>query len=373
MIVSHLGEVVSALVVHATLEADSGGFRLRRLEVVAVVDVHHRAAVRYHVAFESPFAAKLVLQQKLVGAGWLAVDAVVSAHHGVGLGLGHCGAKGGQIGIHFVVLAHSHVGHVPCGFRPAVYGKVLGGRDDAVVVRIVALHAGDEGNAHPRGQERVFAISLLAAAPTRIAEDVDVGRPEVQPFKDVAVPGTHILHMLDAALGADGYGHFVNLRRIECRRQTDRLRKLCGSIHRDAVQRLAPPIVRWNIEPRNGPRLVQQLCALLFERHPAHQVRRTLLRRQAGVQIRGLRVRRLLRILCPGYIQPTTTRQSCRHYSQSHDLHRIPHRRIESFQVLCRRETFIRPQLANPNAPGKWLSSGLGKRLLPNEKSLYFD
>ena len=71
------------------------------------------------------------------------------------------------------------------GLGAAVHGEVLGRGDDAVVLRIVALHAGDEGDAHARGEERIFAVGFLAAAPARIAEDVDVGRPEVEALEDV--------------------------------------------------------------------------------------------------------------------------------------------------------------------------------------------
>jgi hypothetical protein len=126
------------------------------------------------------------------------------------MALGHGGAEGGQVGVDLVVLADVDVGGVAGRLRAAVHGKVLGRGDDAVVAGIVALHAGDEGYAHAGGEERIFAVGLLAAAPARIAKDVDVGRPEVEAFKDVAVAGAHGLHVLDAAFGADDNGHLVD-------------------------------------------------------------------------------------------------------------------------------------------------------------------
>ena len=117
---------------------------------MAVEDVDDRAAVGHHVALEAPLAAQLILEQELVGAGGLAVDAVVGAHHRVGLGLGDRGAEGGQIGVELVVLADVDVGRVARRLGAAVHGVVLGRGDDAVVLGIVALHAGDEGNAHAR-------------------------------------------------------------------------------------------------------------------------------------------------------------------------------------------------------------------------------
>ena len=80
--------------------------------MVAGEDVNHRAAIGNHVALEVPLTAQLVLQQEFIGAGGLAVDAVVSAHYGAGLGLGDRGAEGGQISVQFIVLAYGHVGGV---------------------------------------------------------------------------------------------------------------------------------------------------------------------------------------------------------------------------------------------------------------------
>src|ERR1019366_6459641 len=99
VIVRHLGKEVSAFVVHAALERDGGSLGLRLGEFVAVEDVCDSAAVRNHIALEAPFAAQLVLKQKLIGAGGLAVDAVVRAHYRVGLGFSDGGAEGRQIGV----------------------------------------------------------------------------------------------------------------------------------------------------------------------------------------------------------------------------------------------------------------------------------
>jgi hypothetical protein len=124
---------VDALVVHAAAKADGGGLRLGGVEVVAVVDVDDGAAVGDDVALEVPLAAKLVLQQELVGAGGLAVDGVVGAHDGVGVALGDGGAEGGQVGVFSSCLLTVDVGGVAGGLGAAVHGEVLGSGDDAVV------------------------------------------------------------------------------------------------------------------------------------------------------------------------------------------------------------------------------------------------
>ncbi len=71
--------------------------------------------------------------------------------------------------------------------RPAVDGIMLGRGDGLEEIRIVPLQALDERDAQAAGEVGVFAVGLLAAAPARIAENVDVGRPEIQPGVDGAV------------------------------------------------------------------------------------------------------------------------------------------------------------------------------------------
>ncbi len=129
----------------------------------------------------------MVLEQHLVGAGRPAVNRVIGAHHRLHVALDHRGAEGGQVGLFQIARAGVHVEAVAHGLRPAVHGKVLAGGHRAQVVQVSALHAADKGHAHLGGQERVFAVGLLAAAPARIAKDVDVRRPEGQPEKDAVV------------------------------------------------------------------------------------------------------------------------------------------------------------------------------------------
>ena len=81
-------------------------------------------------------------------------------------------------------------------FGPAVHGKMLGRRDDAIVFRVVTLHACDKCHAHARRQEGILSKGFLPASPARIAKDVDVRSPEVEAFKDIAVPVTQTLTCL---------------------------------------------------------------------------------------------------------------------------------------------------------------------------------
>ena len=287
MVVAHLVGAVHALVVHAAFEADGRGLRLGGLVVMALEDVDDRSAIGDHVALESPLASQLVLQKEFIGAGGLAVDAVIGAHHRAGFGLDDRGAEGRQIGVHLIVLAYGNVGGVARRFRAAVYGKVLGRGDGAVIARVVTLQSGNKSHPQARGKKGVFAIGFLAASPARIAKDVDVGRPEVEALEDVAVAGAHRLRVLDAPLDADDLGHLVNSRRVEGGSQADGLGEFGGAVTHHAVQRLAPPVVGGHIQPRNGARLIHQLGGLLGERHAVHQIGCALLGGQAGVKVGG--------------------------------------------------------------------------------------
>ena len=211
-----------------------------------------------------------------------------------------------------------------------MHRKVLGSRDHAVVARIVALHALHKGHAHARGQERIFAVSLLPAAPARIAEDVHVRRPEIQPLKDLAEPAIlfHKHVVLDAGLNTDGYRHLVDRSRIERRGQCDWLGILRNPLRSHAVQRLAPPVVGRHVQPLNGTRLIHQLGCLLFQRHPAHKVGGALLGRQARIHIR-----RLLGLLRTNRPQSCAAQQRRCQHPHSRFSHCFPRARRLSAQV----------------------------------------
>ena len=234
VIVFHFCEV-DAFVVHPSLQRNGRGLWLGGAVVMAAKDVADRIAVRDHITLELPGTTKRVLQEKLAGAGWLTVDPVICAHDGARVALHHSGAKSRQVGVFLVVFADVHVGKVACGLRPAVYGIVFRCGDDAIVVRIIALHAGYESDGHARAQEGIFAISLLAAAPARVAKDVDVRSPEVESLKDVRVSISFVLCVFDSSFNADGCRHLVNAWCIEGRRKTDGFGELRYAVGNDTM------------------------------------------------------------------------------------------------------------------------------------------
>jgi hypothetical protein len=159
--------------------------------------------------------------------------------------------------------------------RPAVDREVLRGRNRLVVARVVTLEPADERHSQAAGQVRVFAVRLLPAAPARVAEDVDVRRPEREPLVPAALALPHELVVLRASLVPDHDGHFVHERRVEGRRETDRLREDRSDARaRDTVQRLVPPLVGRHVEPRDRGGLVRELRDLLGDGHARDEIAR---------------------------------------------------------------------------------------------------
>src|SRR4051812_24493727 len=161
------------------------------------------------------------------------------------------------------MLADGDVGGMPRRLRTAVHGEMLGSRNHAIVLRIITLHSRHKGHAHSRREKRIFSVSFLPASPARIAKDVDVRRPKIQSFEDIAVTCANCLRVFDSPFDSNSNGHLMNRLSIEGRRQPNRLRKLGSVIEHDAVKALAPPVIRWNSQSRNGSRLVYQLRDLL--------------------------------------------------------------------------------------------------------------
>ena len=119
--------------------------------------------------------------------------------------MGFCegGAKARQVSVFEVVRGHVDVGLMTGGSGPLVYGVVFGCGDDARVAGIVALHAGDEGDRHSAGEERIFTW-VLSPSPARIAENVDVGSPEGEAEESFMLIATNGLVVLGARFSGDG-------------------------------------------------------------------------------------------------------------------------------------------------------------------------
>src|ERR1700733_8803773 len=81
-----------------------------------------------------------------------------------------------------------------------MHGEVLRCRDDAKVTRVITLQAAHEIKPKRGSKKRIFAIGLLSASPARIAEDVDIRRPDGQAEVETVNSFTHCLVVLGAGL-----------------------------------------------------------------------------------------------------------------------------------------------------------------------------
>ena len=279
------GSEGDALVVHAANYGDRGALRLRGTIAMIGSNVSDCVTVRDHVPLETPLAAQLILQQVLVCARRFAVDRIVGTHHRPCFAFDHGGAECRFVRVHLVVLADIYIGEVARRFWSAVHSVVLGCRNAEVVLGVIALQSSYVGNSHAACEERVFAVSLLSAAPARITENVEIGRPEIQASHNADVPLARVLDVLDAALNANLRCHGMNSRCIERRRKPDRLRIFSNSLVDDPVKGFAPPLVRRNLQPRDGRRVILHLRSFLRERHTANQIGGALLGRELGIQV----------------------------------------------------------------------------------------
>src|SRR5262249_26901241 len=166
------------------------------------------AAIGDDVAGESPLLAKRIAQF-LVGAAGFAIGAVVSAHDGGGFAVDNGGFESGQIGFLQVAFGGGGVKAVTRRLRTAVDREVFWRRDYFEITGIVPLQSLDEGDAEARGKIGIFAVGFLAAAPARVAKDVDIRAPEGKPFVTGVLAVSEEFVVFSASLGRDDVGDLV--------------------------------------------------------------------------------------------------------------------------------------------------------------------
>ena len=237
----------------STIEIGSGtdglGYGVLHVLVVAMPSRHEEVvngpAVGNHQSLIAPFSAKQGIDQIGIRAAGNAAEAVVGNHHLLYVRFGHQILEGGKIGLPQVAFAYFCVETVPVPFRSGVDGEMLGAGVRLVHRRLrVALQPPDHGHAELSREIWVLSVGLHAASPARVAEDVDVGRPERKALVPAGLAGGQRLAVLDARLVAHGREHFFQKRFVEGSRHADGLRESGRlAVAGYAVQRLVPPVV----------------------------------------------------------------------------------------------------------------------------------
>ena len=103
------------------------------------------------------------------------------------------------------------------------------------------------------GEVRIFAVGLHAAAPARVAEEVDVGRPEGEALIDVALAAADEFVVLGAGFIGDGGGDAEDEVLVPRGGEADGFGENGGASGAgDAVEALVPPVVGRHVEARDG-------------------------------------------------------------------------------------------------------------------------
>ena len=192
---------------------------------------------------EAPLAAQDVDEKPLVRAARDAVDRRVRAHHALDLRLLHERLERREVIFVEIAVVEVHVELVALLLGTGVDGVVLRARDGLQVLRVVALNALHERDAHARGEVWVLAERLLPAPPARIAVHVDVRAPQRKTVVPAALALGAVQVHLSARLGRNRIRHPQLELVVERRRRADRLREhRRESAPRVPVQRLAPPV-----------------------------------------------------------------------------------------------------------------------------------
>src|SRR5207249_7964439 len=137
-----------------------------------------------------------------------------------------------------------------------------------------ALEPADERHGQPPGEVGVFAVGLLAASPARVAEQVDVGRPDGEALIALVLAPAHVVLMFRTKLVGDDGGHAEYEARVPRRGEADGLRKHGGEPRaRDAVEPLVPHVVLGDPQTLVRRRAVHHLGDFLLEGYAPDQVR----------------------------------------------------------------------------------------------------
>ena len=267
------------------------GFGVVLRDFIVAAEVGDGAAVGRDVPVEAPAIEQRV--ELRVDSSWFAVDRIVGGHDRLDVAFAHERFERGQVGLIEIRLGWRRVERVARRLRPAVHREVLRARRRQQVARIVALQPAHERHADARREPRVLAIGFLPAAPARVAKDVDVRRPEREPVKaraDIGVGGERVVKFR-ARLDADHAGDLLHECVVPRRREPDGLRKHRGLARaRDAVERLVPPVVFRDAEPRHAGRGVAHGGGFFVERHPRDEVAHARLERLGRIEIKRTRL-----------------------------------------------------------------------------------
>ena len=225
------------------------------------------------MAFEAPCISQDILKQCLASAARLTVSTIVGAHHRLYLRFLYTGFKRRKISLEHILTGSYRIERMTLVFRTGVYREMLCTCCRFHVIVIVPLDSLDKAHTQTGSKVRVLTESFMAASPSRITENIYVGRPEGQPLVNIRII-KFLLHVeFCAPLCRHHIRHFLKQILIKSSRHSDCLRKdrrhTCPGY---SVQRFIPPVVRLNAQARDRRCAVKGLRYLLLESHLSHQL-----------------------------------------------------------------------------------------------------
>jgi len=119
--------------------------------MVPGIYVGNGGAIADHITIKMPRSAEVVTKQHGTGAGGSAINRIVGAHDGLGVGLGYCGTESRQVCIFEIVRLNIHIEPMPQRFGTAVHSIVLRSGHYSEKLGIGALHPVNERHRHAAG------------------------------------------------------------------------------------------------------------------------------------------------------------------------------------------------------------------------------
>jgi len=151
---------------------------------------------------------------------------------------------------------------------------------------VVALEPGDERYTETAGEKGIFAVSFLAASPARIAEDVDVGRPEGETVIAASVVVGHGVIVFAARFSGDNVGDTMKEVGIPGGREADGLRENSGGASTgDPVKAFVPPVVGGDLEARDRRGHVLHLGDFFLGGEAREEISDTLFDGERGIEV----------------------------------------------------------------------------------------
>ena len=153
-----------------------------------------------------------------------------------------------------------------------------------------ALQSTHHSLSHLRSEIGVFAVCLLSATPTRVAEYVDIRSPHRKAVESCSRDTVLILFVPLSSCLVGSHGKYaLHKRHVERCRHADWLGEHSDiALVGKSVQSLTPPTERFDAQSWDGRRFVTHQVCLLLESKARREVKGSFMSRQVSVLVRPL-------------------------------------------------------------------------------------